>query len=172
MVGPVLVLLVGLICGWFGQQILDERDTLSSTLVRDAVGAHHVYASDSLRPVELDAARERELLRWLSARLGGDIRAPDLATLGYRFLGGRLLTFGQAPAAQLMYQDTADHRLTLFIVRTGRAGVDTPIEDSRQGSYRAFSWIDDDVGCVLTGNADNQALPQAAKAAYQQLVEG
>ena len=168
---PVLMMLVGLICGWLGRQFLGESDTLARALVRDAVGAHHVYASDSLRPVELDAAREKELLRWLSTRLGGDIRVPDLAALGYRFLGGRLLTFGQAPAAQLMYQDTAGQRLTLFIVRTGAASVDTPIDDSRQGSYRAFSWTDDDVGCVLTGNADNRVLPQAAKAAYRQLVE-
>ena len=69
-------------------------------MVREALAAHHVFAVDPRRPVEIAAAEETQLLRWLSNRLGRPLRPPELAPLGYRLIGGRLLPGGSGARAQ------------------------------------------------------------------------
>ena len=62
-----------------------------SALAQEAVANHLVYAEDRARPVELTAAKQADLVRWLSKRLKTPVKVPDLASAGYIFLGGRLV---------------------------------------------------------------------------------
>ena len=166
-----VALAVGIMLGWFGRDFVASRGALTTSLVRDAVGAHAVFTTDGRRPVEIEASKQEDLYRWLSKRLGQPIRAPDLSAMGYGLLGGRLVSSEQGPAAQFMYQNTAGDRLTLFVARTAATGLDVPIRTAHRDPYRAFYWVDDNVACVLTGDVDDPTLATIARDAYRQVVE-
>ena len=56
-----------------------------------AIGAHSVYVPEVRHPVEVRAAEEAHLVRWLAKRVGADLRAPALGGAGWKLMGGRLL---------------------------------------------------------------------------------
>jgi anti-sigma factor RsiW len=71
--------------------------------------------------VEVDAGQEAHLVQWLSKRLGRQLVVPDLASAGFRLMGGRLLSAEDGPAVQFMYENGNGERLTLNL-RTGVGG--------------------------------------------------
>ena len=64
---------------------------------RRAAIAHVVYSPEVRHPVEVAANEEAHLVRWLSKRLGIQLKVPHLGALGYSLVGGRLLPFGRLP---------------------------------------------------------------------------
>ena len=55
-----------------------------------ALGAHTVFVPEVRHPVEVKAD-EAHLVRWLAKRVGADVRAPALGSMGWQLMGGRLL---------------------------------------------------------------------------------
>jgi anti-sigma factor RsiW len=80
-----------------------------------AVVAHVVFSPEVRHPVEVTAAQQDHLVQWLSKRLGRPLKVPDLTGQGYELVGGRLLSGGQGPRAQFMYQNPKGERLTLYV---------------------------------------------------------
>jgi len=149
-------------------------ETLSGFAHRAAV-AHAVYSPEVRRPVEVGADQEQQLVTWLSKRLGSPVRAPSLAALGYDLVGGRLLPGDQGPVAQLMYQDDAAHRLTLYVTREApRVGgaQQTAFRFGREGNVNVFYWVDRDFGYALSGAVDRTALLRIAHEVHRQLEPG
>src|SRR5205085_10084240 len=85
----------------------------AATFPMRAARAHLVYAPEVRHPVEVDATQQEHLVKWLSKRLGLDLKVPLLTGEGFELLGGRLLPGPEGPVAQFMYQDSAGKRLTL-----------------------------------------------------------
>src|SRR5690606_31282913 len=86
-----------------------------------------VYVAESLHAVEVTGGDSEHLSTWLSNRLETGLAMPDLSTEGFTFLGGRLLPAPEIAggrAAQLMYEDAAGERLTLYI--TPATGISGP----------------------------------------------
>lgn len=124
------------------------------TLARDAFVAHRTFTAEVRHFVEV-AASEAHLLPWLSNRLGKPVTAPDLADMGYRLIGGRVLPTLDGQAAQLMYENAGGARLTLYLraealaedaglrfeERDGAAGV---WWSERGFSYALFAALDQD----------------------------
>lgn len=137
-----------------------------------AARAHAVYASEVRHPVEVDATQQDHLVKWLSKRLGHDLRIPVLASEGFELLGGRLLPGPDGgPVAQFMYQDSAGKRLTLYVSRRNRAEALTAFRFAKEGAVSVFYWIDQDCGYALSGDIDKPALARIATAVYRQLEE-
>lgn len=135
-----------------------------------AARAHAVYASEVRHPVEVDASQQEHLVKWLSKRLGRDLRIPVLGAEGFELLGGRLLPGADgAPVAQFMYQDSAGKRLTLYVSRRNRAEALTAFRFAKEGPVSVFYWIDRDCGYALSGDIDKPALARIASAVYRQL---
>jgi anti-sigma factor RsiW len=84
-------------------------------LVVEAAQAHEVFGDDSQRPVELTAASQVEMRAWFSRHLGEHIEIPSLQAIGLELVGGRLLPGEDSPIAQLIYEDSAQRRLTLCL---------------------------------------------------------
>ncbi len=145
-----------------------------------AAVAHAVYAPEVRHPVEVHVAQgsateqraqEEHLARWLSKRLGQPVRLYDLRPQGFELVGGRLLPDLAGPSAQLMYQNGAGQRITLYL-RRPEAGADTAFRFQREGDLNLFFWVEDGFGCALVGKLPREQLLTLANAVYRQAEPG
>jgi anti-sigma factor RsiW len=133
----------------------------ADTILADAERAH----DDAAPGAALPPAGARD--DGLRATLGLKVRAPDLAALGYRLTGVRVLTLGAGGhAAELVYQDAHALRLTIYVRKSaGAARFDL----LRRGRLRVCIWQDDVVGAVITGEMSAGAMMRVASRAYADL---
>jgi anti-sigma factor RsiW len=162
----LLLLAAGSAAGWTLRGLLAPGSTVPP-LSADALAAHRIFSVEVRHPVEVDATQEAHLVQWLSRRLGRELVAPNLAGLGYRLIGGRLLSAETGPAAQLMYESGNGQRLTLYL-RTGEGSGRTAFRYIDEGGIGAFYWLDDGCGYAVSGAADRQSLLRVAELVYEQ----
>lgn len=139
-------------------------------LAQRAAIAHVVYSPDQRRPVEIAAEQQDQLVKWLSKRLGSDIRPAHLSELGYELIGGRLLPGNSGPVAQFMYQDGGGQRLTLYVSAEQVHNQDSGFRFATENGVNVFYWIDGPFGYALSGAVDKGRLAHIATAVYQQLA--
>ena len=144
-------------------------DVTARQLPVRAATAHLVYASEVRHPVEVDAAQQDHLVKWLSKRLGTDLKVPVLSREGFELLGGRLLPGNEGPVAQFMYQDASGKRLTLYVTRPHKGQEVTAFRFAQEGPVSVFYWIDEDCGYALSGEVDRPTLAKVANTVYKQL---
>jgi anti-sigma factor RsiW len=174
----VLLLAVGVLIGavWRGMAGSDGSPLAAKTWPQRAVVAHAVYAPEERHPVEVnvregDAARQREqethLSRWLTRRLSVPVKLFDLRSAGFELVGGRLLPDAAGPSAQLMYQDAAGQRVTVYLRRSDQ---DAPaaFRFERQGELSMFYWVEGRCGYALVGPQSRERLLTLAEAIYKQ----
>ena len=149
-IAAVILLAVGGTGGWLARDAARPADMATAPgFTRDAAAAHVLYTAERRHAVEV-GAEEEHLFRWLSNRLGTDVHAPDLASLGFSLIGGRLLPANGKPAAQFMYEDAMGERLTLYI-RPDPGGEETRFEYVTEDGVGAFYWIEGRFGYALIG---------------------
>ena len=141
---------------------------------RQASFAHGVYSPEIRHPVEVTAAEQEHLVQWLSKRLGKPLKIPQLGTLGYELVGGRLLPGEAGARAQFMYQNAAGTRITLYLGALDQAagGADAGASGFHLGTAGPipnFYWVDQGFGYALAGPVPRAALLQLAEAVYRQL---
>ena len=134
-----------------------------------AARAHLVYSPEVRHPVEVDAAQQDHLVKWLSKRIGHNLKVPVLQREGYELLGGRLLSGPEGPVAHFMYQDSSGKRLTLYVSRRSRTDNLTAFRFAQEGAVAVFYWIDRDCGYALSGEIDKATLSNVASSVYRQL---
>lgn len=170
----VLVLAIGTGIGWISRDWLHPPETAAETLIASAIGAHELYVRENRHAVEVGGGEAEHLFTWLSNRIERQIATPDLATEGFELVGGRLLPGGYetvtaGPAAQLMYQNAAAQRVTVYI---------TAADPSLGKAYRfenhdalgAFYWSDDRITCTVVGDLPEDEMKAVARKVYQQLT--
>lgn len=135
-----------------------------------AARAHLVYSPEVRHPVEVDAKDQDHLVKWLSKRLGTQLKVPVLANEGFELLGGRLLPGPEGPVAQFMYQDpTSLKRLTLYVTRPHSGEPVTAFRFAEEDGVSVFYWIDKDCGYALSGEVDKVTLARVAGSVYKQI---
>jgi anti-sigma factor RsiW len=173
LVKPAAAALVWIVVGGlFGWWLRGENAGLtvrSTDFARQAAMAHAVYTPEVRHPVEVTAEQEEHLIRWLSKRLGGQLKVPHLLDQGYELVGGRLLPGDQGPVAQFMYQDKNGQRLTLYIKTDSSAERETAFRYSQQGRVGVFYWIDRRLSYALSGEIEKQELLRVANVIYQKI---
>ena len=147
-----------------------------NTWTHRAAVAHVVYAPEVRHPVEVNVvegtpeqqrAQELHLARWLTKRINMPVRLFDLRPHGFELVGGRLLPDANGPSAQLMYQNSAGQRVTLYL-RRPEAGTATSFRFQREGEVGMFYWIEEGYGCALVGTLPRERLLALAESAYRQ----
>src|SRR5947199_30332 len=130
----------------------------------------HAFVDGEL-PADRQAAVEAwlaaHLVQWLSKRLGYDLRAPDLAAIGLKLVGGRLLPGPSGAAGFLMYEGPSGERFTLYSARWD--APETALRYRDAGQIAAFYWVDSNKAYVMSGPADRDRLRKIAQSAYDQL---
>ncbi|MBI4291826.1 MAG: anti-sigma factor [Betaproteobacteria bacterium] len=164
------LLFVGIAVGWIVRGTVSvPASSVLASFARQAAIAHAVYAPEVRHPVEVGADQEDHLFKWLSKRLGTDLKSPRLSPLGFELVGGRLLSGPQGPVAQFMYQDAKGQRLTLYISAQRREGLDTAFRFSQEDRVSVFYWVDRNYGYALSGEIGREALLRVANTVYRQL---
>jgi anti-sigma factor RsiW len=174
------VVLVG--AGWTGHTVYTDRlasdngfvQTATPAPVTDflatAAGAHSVFATDRVRPVEYTADAETALADWFGSHFKAPVEIPHLEGIGFTFLGGRLLATAEGPLAQLVYESPRGDRVSLFFAERSMLGG-SELKLVKVGKTYASYWQDDsftyavveeapgaDIGVVATqiaGRAQN-----------------
>jgi anti-sigma factor RsiW len=141
-----------------------------TNFAHQAAIAHVVYAPDTQHPVEIGEDHEQDLVKWLSSRIGMDVRPPSLANSGFQLIGGRLLPGNDGPIAQFMYNDVHGQRVTLCISRRTTQTKTTAFRLYQDGPVNVFYWVDGDIGYAVSGGIDHQVLLSLAHDVYAQLT--
>ena len=168
----VALLIFGAIGGWTARDVLPSLASPASTQLAnavfdDAIAAHRTFSVETRHPVEVGANEETHLVQWLSKRLGHRLIAPDLDALGFRLMGGRLLSAEGGPAALFMYEDGKGDRLSCYYLSVDVAG-ETEFKYREESGISAFYWVDDGLAYAIAANAPRELLLKVAEIVYQQ----
>ena len=166
----LVALVVGASGGWFARDAVLERSGVPTTFARQAALTHVLYAADVNRPVEVWASEEKRLVTWLTRRLGFEVRAPDLNSVGYALVGGRLVAGNEQPTALFMYENAAKNRLTLQARKQPAGTQETAFRYAVEDGVSVYYWIDDQCGYALSGTLDRAQLLEIGRLVYAQLA--
>jgi anti-sigma factor RsiW len=108
-------------------------------------------------------------VKWLSKRMGSELKAPVLTTQGFDLVGGRLLPGAKGPVAHFMYQDAKGQRITLYVSRQDGEPRDTAFRFSQEDRVSVFYWIDGNLGYALSAEMDRANLLAVATSVYKQI---
>jgi anti-sigma factor RsiW len=142
----------------------------AAALARRAAVAHATYSPEVRHPVEVGADQEAHLVAWLSKRLGTQLRAPKLESVGYSLVGGRLLPGENGPVAHFMYQSERGTRITLYVRTEAASNQETAFRFAKEGNVRVFYWMDRKLGYALSSaDISKDDLLKVANTVYHQL---
>lgn len=182
--GMAAGVLVAFAAGWLGnaqwsaQRAAPAQSAKAPAMrefVHDASIAHAVYAPEKRHPVEVAATEQQHLVQWLSKRLDRPLKVPDLTTMGYTLVGGRLLPGESGARAQFMFEDPTGERVTLYIgtLDSQTAGTaasrETAFRFASEGPVPSFYWIDQGFGYAVAGKLPRDVLLKLATLAYRDL---
>ena len=163
-------LVIGVLAGWYGREINLQREGTPTTFTRQAALVHALYAGDVNRPVEIWAAEEKRLVNWLSKRLGFAVRAPDLNSLGFSLVGGRLVAGNENPTALFVYENPDKQRLTLQVRKPTVPGHEVAFRYALEDGVGVYYWIEENCTYALSGNLDRAQLLAIGRVVYGQLA--
>jgi anti-sigma factor RsiW len=163
-------LAVGLGVGWYGRDLSLQREGTPTSFTRQAALVHALYATDVNRPVEIWAAEEARLVRWLSRRLGFAVRAPDLNSLGFALVGGRLVAGNENPTALFVYENPEKQRLTLQVRKPTTPQHEVAFRYAVENGVGVYYWLEENCSYALSGNLDRAQLLAIGRVVYGQLA--
>jgi anti-sigma factor RsiW len=169
MAASIAMLVLGAAGGWLLAH--ETGSTLVADTGRRAINAHEVYAVEVKHPVEVAASESEHIKKWLTKRIGTEIKIPDLAKHGYTFIGGRLLAAEDRPAGQLMYEDASKNRLTVFVASNPGEGEETIHIREKSGLISCY-WAEHDLAMAITGAMPRDHMMKLAQDIYDQMEEG
>ncbi|KRA55385.1 anti-sigma factor family protein [Devosia sp. Root635] len=169
----VVLVGLGLGAGWLARPLI-EAQPASAMLIADAVNAHAVYVAENRHAVEVGGDDSEHLSTWLSNRLDTRLGMPDLVAQGFTLVGGRLLPGEPGAggrAAQLMYENAASDRVTIYVTAALPDGTPAYQFASYDGA-EAFYWANARITCTVVGTLPEEQMKAVAGSVYSQLTEG
>jgi anti-sigma factor RsiW len=167
----MLIFVAGLAGGHYGSRLFAEPEiqlTAMEVLPREAREAFLVYAGEVRHPVEVFANEEAHLATWLGKKLSvANLKVPNLQTLGFKLVGGRLLPVDGKAGAMFMYEDGSGQRITVLVARNA-ANRTTSFRFASADDVETFYWIDGDLGYAVTGEISREMLQKIAEECYRQ----
>lgn len=171
-VAVVIAFLLGGAGGWYGRDAVISNPGIVAgfeAFTAEAMEAYKLYVVEVRHPVEVPATDADHLVQWLSKRLGYQIKAPNLESVGLRLVGGRLLPGPTGAAAFLMYENASGERYTIYCGRS--SAPETALRFSEKGAATAVYWATHDVAYVVSGVGGRKQISEVAVAAYKALEQ-
>jgi anti-sigma factor RsiW len=169
----LVLIALGSSIGWFGREAIFPEETASEVLIANAITAHALFVQEKRHAVEVAATEKEHLLSWLSNRIARPIESPDLSAEGFTLVGGRLLPAGAyseaGPAAQLMYENAAAERVTVYIT-AALPEREKAYEFTSRDALEAFYWANSAITCTVVGDLPEAQMQTLAKKVYEELT--
>jgi anti-sigma factor RsiW len=166
----ILSLGIGAGGGWYlGHQSHGVRQGALPVQMTAALAAYRLYAGEVAHPVAVSGNPDGELGVWLSKRLDRKLPIPDLQAAGWTLVGGNLLPAGDRPGAQILYEDAAGRRLTLFFTSVAARKDGTP-RFATTADLDMMSWTDASLNCTIVAPIGRAELKQIAAEVYEQMT--
>jgi anti-sigma factor RsiW len=164
----ILWIALGGLAGWMlrGEIGAKPQATVDTELIERARVAHVIYTAENRRAVEVAASQEEDMIRWLSKRMNAAVHVPKLNEFGFEALGGRLLPGMQGPACQIMYQNAAGKRLTIYLARDPQ-GAPKPVRFSDKEAVQVVAWSDGTLAFAVSAELGAEELQRIAAAVAQ-----
>lgn len=173
MAAAVIVFALGSSMGWFGRDLIMPAESPREIVIESAVTAHATFVQEKRHAVEVAATEKDHLLSWLSNRIARPIDSPDLTSEGFALVGGRLLpasAYSKAgPAAQLMYENAAAERVTVYIT-AALPDREPASEFISRDALAAFYWANEAITCTIVGDLPPEQMQMVARKVFQQLT--
>jgi len=163
----IAAFIVGGAAGWMAHGASAAAPTSLGNITADALEAHQLYVVEVRHPVEVPGNERTHMTKWLSKRLGYEQRVPDLDGIGLKLVGGRLLPGPTGAAAFYMYESGSGERFTLYCSKLSAPETALRFESGQR--FATFTWVDDDVGYVVSGPNGRDRLEQVTKRIYEQV---
>jgi anti-sigma factor RsiW len=94
---------------------------------------------------------------------------PDLASSGYRLMGGRLVATAHGPAAMFMYDDDHGSRVVVLTRPMSSSDQDAPMTAHSNDDVAGFAWADGGMGYTLVGPSVAESLRPVANEVRRQV---
>jgi len=127
----------------------------------------------------MGAARKPNLVLFLPDQQRADtvccygdmkVHAPNLNSVGFALVGGRLVAGNERPGALFMYENADKQRISLLVRKDAEPARETAFRYALEDGVGVFYWIDDSCGYALSGNLDKLQLLSIARIVYGQLA--
>jgi anti-sigma factor RsiW len=161
----VLALGVGMGGGWLLRGGLPQGPAARATTIlrQQALASHGVYAIDIRHPIEVPGSETPHLQQWLSNRLERVVVAPDLTTLGYQLIGGRLLATERGRAAALLMYDDANHQRISILLRPMGKTADAPRDVFEKDGVNGCAWVVNGLGVAVVAAVPKSDISRLVK---------
>ncbi len=163
-----LLLMVGAAGGWTLHGQMQPARGIAA-LAREAADSYAVYAPDHARPVEIAAADRDQLIAWGSARLNRPVSIPDLSSVGFRLLGGRLVATPHGAGLLAMYEDRTGTRLVM-LTRPMTIDQNRSMSEEMDGTIGSVSWSRNGLGYSIAGALLPERIHPIADHARDQMI--
>ncbi len=164
----IVLIVLGGAGGWTLRGAAEPPRNGLMALGREAADSYAVYAPDRAHPVEMAAADQANLVRWVSNRLHRPVSVPDLSPSGFHFMGGRLVATPHGPAALFLYDDDQGARIAMLVRSMPNQGT-APMKPCSYGSLAGYVWAGQGLGYSLVADAPHTQLHPLANEARRQL---
>jgi len=136
-------------------------------------GAQALTAHLSLSPPQSDpviAASFEDISDYLSAALKARIEVRYPESSGYKLTGSRFIATAKGRVVQLAFQDTNGKLVTMYI-EPWPGKPDAPFREvTSQAGVTTMVWVDDGIGCAVSGALPSDELERAARSLYKAML--
>lgn len=164
----LIAFIAGGSAGWFAHGAIAAPPNGFGTLTSDALEAHKLYVVEVRHPVEVPGAERAHMTKWLSKRLGHQLRVPDLSAMNLKLIGGRLLPGPNGASAFYMYESPSGERYTVYCANAN-ATPETALRFKAEKRFAAVYWVENKLAYVVSGPDQRTQLETVAKSVYDQI---
>ena len=131
-----------------------DRQRMQREMVAQLVD-QHVATMASANPVDVISTDQHTVKPWFNGKVPFSVDIPNLENTPYTLVGGKLVYFQQAPAAQLVFA-IRKHKISVFMFRdhgnTASLGEQTSPE--RKNGFQMQSWSEDGLRYVAVSDVN------------------
>lgn len=160
----ILLLVAGGALGWFAHGVLRPAPNPADTLLAQIANAYALYGARDY-PVVFPPERAEEFVTWIGRSFEREVPPPNLAELGYRYRGGRLLPNAGAYIGLFHFEHPQKARLAVFFWPNADAARVVPSLPDRNGIAARF-WNTDGLSFAVIGDRANRDLQAAADSVF------
>jgi anti-sigma factor RsiW len=133
---------------------------ISGDWQEDAARAQALLSRQSLE-VGLESQANYDLVAFQLAHiLDANLKFPNLAAQGFRFVRAQMLRYGNAPLIQILYLSARGAPLALYAKKGKGSEMLTP---GQYGTIRTVAWAEVGVSYLLAGEVDDALLMRIAR---------